>query len=160
MFNILLFWTLSSNRLIEINVIGCSSSASVKMNIKFGAEQPSCGQEIANIMAGMYTLGTIWHWNWDSKELLAQKGTHYRLIYLPLSITIMACCSLGSYKGISWITWSHTSRGNNEQHKLMNKNRPREREVVIKLSNLRGKAGEGVVRGRNQPKNLCAYIWA
>lgn len=29
-------------------MIGCSSSASVMVNIKFGAGQPSCGQEIAN----------------------------------------------------------------------------------------------------------------
>ena len=49
-----------------------------------------------NIIADMYTSGTIWHWNWDSKELLAQKETHYRLIHLPLSITIMACLIFGS----------------------------------------------------------------
>nr|KAF6353466.1 hypothetical protein mPipKuh1_010432 [Pipistrellus kuhlii] len=36
--------------------------------------------------------------SWPRKKLT-------RLIHLPLSITIMACCSLGSYKGISWITW-------------------------------------------------------
>ena len=46
----------------------------------------------------------------------------------------------------------------NEQHKLMNRNRSRDREALIRLSNFRGKIGEGRERGRDQPKDLYACI--
>ena len=43
---------------------------------------------------------------------------------------------------------------------MNNINRPREREPAIRLSNLRGKVREDGIRGRDQAKDLCAYIWA
>ena len=50
-------------------------------------------------------------------------------------------------------------RGNYEQHKLMNKNRPREREAAIRLSNLRGKVGESGGKGKRSTKGLvCMHM--
>ena len=43
-----------------------------------------------------------------------------------------------------------------EQHKLMNKNRSRDREASIRPSNLRGKAGEGRGKGERPTKGLYA----
>ena len=47
----------------------------------------------------------------------------------------------------------------NEQHKLMNKNRSRDREALIRPSNLRGKVGEGGSKGERSTKGLvCMHI--
>ena len=42
----------------------------------------------------------------------------------------------------------------NEQHKLINKNRSRDREVSIRLLNLKGKVGEGGGKEERSTKGL------
>ena len=47
----------------------------------------------------------------------------------------------------------------NEQHKLMNKNRSRDRETLIRPLNLRGKVGEGGGKRERSTKGLvCMHI--
>ena len=47
----------------------------------------------------------------------------------------------------------------NEQHKLMNENRSRDREASIRLSNLRGKVWKGVCKRESSTKGLvCMHI--
>ena len=47
----------------------------------------------------------------------------------------------------------------NEQHKLMNKNRSRDIEISIILSNLKGKVVEGGGKGGRSTKGLvCVYM--
>ena len=42
-----------------------------------------------------------------------------------------------------------------KQHRLMNKNKPRDKEPWVRLLDLRGRVG---IKGRDQPKDLCVYI--
>ena len=47
----------------------------------------------------------------------------------------------------------------NEQHKLMNQNRSRDREASIRCSNFRGKVGESGGKGKRSTKALvCMHI--
>ena len=41
----------------------------------------------------------------------------------------------------------------------MNKNRPREREAANRLSNLRGKGGEGGVKGEEISQRTCVHAY-
>ena len=56
-------------------------------------------------------------------------------------------------------TCSHSFMEYNEQHKLMNRDRSRDREASIRLSNLRGKIDEGMGKEERSTKGLiCMHI--